>query len=109
MTLQMKSGRSAAAANTQMEKSEVCSEKSRCSDTENYHSVWHQTHCDLTDKNNNVSFQQTLSLVSQLLPIRLIINNGCLYSLCTVKPVYKSHSKEPENMTYMSSYSLYAG
>ena len=27
------------------------------SDTENYRSVWHQTHSDVTDKNNNVSFE----------------------------------------------------
>ena len=26
-------------------------------DTENYQSMWSQTHCDVTDKNNNVSFE----------------------------------------------------
>ena len=26
-------------------------------DIENYRSVWHQTHFDITDKNNNVSFK----------------------------------------------------
>ena len=27
----------------------------------------------------------------------------------SVKPVYKGHSREPENVAFMSSYSLYTG
>ena len=37
------------------------------SDTENYLSVWHQTHYDVKYKNINVSFEYILSLVSDLL------------------------------------------
>ena len=27
----------------------------------------------------------------------------CCATMCTVKPVYKDHSREPENMVFMSS------
>jgi hypothetical protein len=31
------------------------------------------------------------------------------YRLCTVKPVHKGHSREPENVAFMSSCLLYTG
>ena len=38
---------------------------------------------------------------------------GCIHYIqgtsCTVKPVYKGHSREPENVAFMSSCPLYTG
>jgi len=31
------------------------------------------------------------------------------YNTCTVKPLYKDHSREPENVSFMSSWPLYTG
>ena len=46
-----------------------CQYQQTDSDTENYWSVWRQTHYDITNKNNNVNSEDldiTLSLVSHL-------------------------------------------
>ena len=37
-------------------------------------------------------------------------NRGPIVSnTCTVKPVYKGHSREPENVALMNSWPLYTG
>ena len=49
--------------------------------------------------------ETTLTIVS-MQALRLKLNKKYPY---TVKPVYKGHSREPENVTFMNSCPLYTG
>jgi hypothetical protein len=60
--------------------------------------VYSQSHVWYTDTNKFGPIISNASVHSHL-------NNNAY----TVKPVYKGHSKEPENLPFMSSCSLYTG